>query len=245
MDREFRDAMAPNQEGVPDIDSAPSTLSPERIEHARNIVRGHLTKEFLTLAKKLFIAYTSGGFSTDVVDDILQKASLQAVERAHQFEEGTDFKKWFMTIIMNLARRHYTKRETRARIIREDGDEIALTAHAEGGIPPDMFISIASAVRFAERMVDPVWLKMLLDVAFYEMTYDELATKYGVAKGTVMSRLSRARKALREGLEREVQRGFRSTPSHKAGSLRKAPGKRPMTTDLATETPFDEDDPTP
>jgi len=111
-------------------------------------------------------------------EDLVQDTYLKAFRSAHQFQAGTNLKAWLFTILHNTFR----------NIRRHDGrDPVDIDSEADLQGALD---ALAPAFRQA------VWLR---DVE--ELSYAEMATVLGVPIGTVMSRISRGRRALSEGLK--------------------------------------------
>ncbi|HEY2012364.1 MAG TPA: sigma-70 family RNA polymerase sigma factor [Bryobacteraceae bacterium] len=129
-------------------------------------------------------------------DDVVQDVYLQAWKSFEQFELGTNCRAWLFKILFHTLH-HYRRKWLNIRMIKES-DEVIERAVAN---PPPV----------AERITDEEMLAALTEVPqdfravvllcdVEEFTYKEAAGILNVPIGTVMSRLSRGRRLLRERL---------------------------------------------
>ena len=130
---------------------------------------------------------------TEIADDLVQDTLVRALRAEHLFHGG-NLRTWLFTILLNLdrnRRRGLARRPILAVI--EDSD------------PPGLPGSDGSSRDIARglAMLPPEQREVLLLVALEGMSYHEAAEIQGVPIGTVMSRLSRARAALRTHLDEE------------------------------------------
>jgi RNA polymerase sigma-70 factor, ECF subfamily len=136
-------------------------------------------------------------------EDLVQDTYLKAFRSAHQFERGTNLKAWLFTIL------HNTYRNMRRHDVRSpvDVDSEAVDRAADGAGDrenPEQLLSRATLDADLQAALDglpeafrqAVWLR---DVE--ELSYAEIARVLDVPIGTVMSRISRGRRALFEGLQ--------------------------------------------
>jgi RNA polymerase sigma-70 factor, ECF subfamily len=136
-------------------------------------------------------------------EDLVQDTYLKAFRSAHQFERGTNLKAWLFTIL------HNTYRNMRRHDVRSpvDVDSEAVERAADGAgdrDTPEQLLSRATLDADLQAALDAlpeafrqaVWLR---DVE--ELSYAEIAGVLDVPIGTVMSRISRGRRALFEGLQ--------------------------------------------
>ena len=140
-------------------------------------------------------------------EDLVQETYLKAFRSAHQFEPGTNLKAWLFTIL------HNTFRNTRRHDVRSpvDVDSEAVDRAADGtsgGASPEQLLARATIDGDLQKALDSlpepfrqaVWLR---DVE--ELSYAEIAQALDVPIGTVMSRISRGRRALFEALQRRQE----------------------------------------
>ena len=137
--------------------------------------------------------------------DVVQEASLRAFRYFHTFTGGNG-RAWFLRIVRNtcasLGRR-------RMDALMDPFDE---QQHQSASPVPADPETLLSRVDDATRVVRalhalPDKLHHLLVLREFEgLSYRELADEIGAPIGTVMSRLSRGREALREAFKNEVTR---------------------------------------
>jgi RNA polymerase sigma factor (sigma-70 family) len=110
-----------------------------------------------------------------------------------------DARPWLFGIATNLARHHWrseTRRRTRdgvaASLVDTCGD------HSEEAVSNVFFRGQAEVIAHALAQLDDGYLDVLLLVAGPGFSYEEVSIALGIPVGTVRSRLSRARRQLRE-----------------------------------------------
>jgi RNA polymerase sigma-70 factor (ECF subfamily) len=146
-------------------------------------------------------AYVARRLGTDIADDLAAETFLIAFRQRDRFDRRNGVvRAWLYGIATNLIRRH-RRDEVRAwRAIAklppptESGgheDRIAAQVTAQGA---------GRELAAALAKVSAKDREVLLLVALGQLTYDEVAAALGIAYGTVCSRLSRARRVLRDSL---------------------------------------------
>jgi RNA polymerase sigma-70 factor (ECF subfamily) len=141
-------------------------------------------------------------------EDLVQETFAKAFANFHQFRAGTNLRAWLYRILTNTFINSYRKKQREPR--QETTDEIkdwqlaAAEAHTSSGMRsaenevldhlPDSDIKQALA-RLPEEFQEVIYL---VDIEGY--AYKEVAERMGTPLGTVMSRLHRARRQLREML---------------------------------------------
>jgi RNA polymerase sigma-70 factor, ECF subfamily len=146
-------------------------------------------------------------------EDLVQDTYLKAFRASHQFERGTNLKAWLFTILHNTFRN--MRRQTGRSPIDVDSEAVDRAADDTAGEQtPEQILSRATLDADLQGALDAlpeafrqaVWLR---DVE--ELSYAEIAQVLAVPIGTVMSRISRGRRALFEGLQaRRAQGGRRA-----------------------------------
>lgn len=139
--------------------------------------------------------------------DLVQDAMLKGFSKFHQYKPDTNFKAWMMTILSNTYISGYRKaqrRPVRSAYELEDWQEAEMASHASSGLPDteneaienlDDTPAISALRALPENFRTAVYLS---DVE--GLTYQEVADRMGCPLGTVMSRLFRGRKMIREAL---------------------------------------------
>ncbi|MFI7068389.1 RNA polymerase sigma factor [Kribbella sp. NPDC050124] len=147
-------------------------------------------------------AYVARRLGTDIADDLAAETFLIAFRQRERFDRRHGVvRAWLYGIATNLIRRH-RRDEVRAwRAIAklpppvesvDDEERIAAQVTAQG---------VGRELAAALAKVSAKDREVLLLVALGQLTYDEVAAALGIAYGTVCSRLSRARRILRDTLE--------------------------------------------
>lgn len=137
-------------------------------------------------------------------DDLLQDTLARAWVFWHRFQKGTNARAWMHRILMNTFITGYRRR----RREREIMERVALEAQAlpspeltpsmpEDASPRD---SLGDEVRAALDTIRPEFRSAVELVDVEERSYQEAAELLGCPIGTIMSRLHRGRRALREQL---------------------------------------------
>src|SRR5580698_10485131 len=128
-------------------------------------------------------------------EDVVQESYLKAL-RAFSSFRGGDSRPWFLTIVRNTS---FTwLRDNRSRA---DHPEYREELHVSGGATPEAESLGNERVRAVERCVQKLPSDFREVIVLREMEalgYREIAEITGAPRGTVMSRLSRARTRLAE-----------------------------------------------
>jgi RNA polymerase sigma-70 factor (ECF subfamily) len=138
-------------------------------------------------------------------EDLVQWACVRALERAHQLQPDTAPLSWMFSIMHSIWINELRARNVRARSVMEgEGDFLETVAdpHACTLEQNMMNSQIVSAV---QRLPETQRVVMLL-VAVEGLSYQEAADALGVPVGTVMSRLSRARRTIAASTTVSVRR---------------------------------------
>jgi RNA polymerase sigma-70 factor (ECF subfamily) len=136
-------------------------------------------------------------------EDLVQDTYLKAFRAAHQFEPGTNLKAWLFTILHNTFR-NIRRHDGRSPVdVDSDAVERAVSDGPADQSPEELLTRAtldadlqAALDALPDAFRQAVWLR---DVE--ELTYAEMAKVLDVPMGTVMSRISRGRRALSEGLQ--------------------------------------------
>jgi RNA polymerase sigma-70 factor (ECF subfamily) len=129
-------------------------------------------------------------------EDVAQEVYLQAWKSFDRFEPGTNCRAWLFKILFHCVN-HHRRKWFRFPLLKETEEFIESTLTAPEPIREG--ITDADILTALDRVpADFRAVVLLVDVE--EFAYKEAAEILGVPIGTVMSRLSRGRKLLREQL---------------------------------------------
>ena len=143
-----------------------------------------------------FARWLSG--DPDEARDLVQETFVKALRALGSFEEGTNFRAWMFRILRNTF---LTSRTGLARRMTEQEDEAGLEEAVVSLDNPELAVirqADTEMVHQAIAKLPPAFREVLLLADIEEMKYQEVAEALGIPIGTVMSRLSRARKQVRE-----------------------------------------------
>jgi RNA polymerase sigma-70 factor (ECF subfamily) len=135
-------------------------------------------------------------------EDLVQEAYARALAAAHQFEAGSNLKAWLLRILRNAyldSRRR--PRPENAEVLMENVDDLEGSENqpVDESQSTQLRAVVADEVVGALGALPEAWRTVIL-LELEGLTEPEMATVLGCAPGTVKSRLSRARAALRERL---------------------------------------------
>jgi RNA polymerase sigma-70 factor (ECF subfamily) len=156
------------------------------------------------------VAFWLSRNSTDA-EDLVQDTFLKALRGFASFEPGTNFKAWIFRILRNT----YLTSRTGLAAVRTVALEDELNERNESGhgrypeaaidrqTPEINLIRLgdSAALQTAMEKLSPPLLEVILLCDVEEMKYKEIAAVLDIPIGTVMSRISRARMALRIALQ--------------------------------------------
>lgn len=129
--------------------------------------------------------------NVDLADDLVQDCLERAISRRGLFRPTGPVRAWLFTILLNLHR-------NALRSSRRQGEQVDIDTVPDIASPPSQpgHIALAEMARAIETL--PLDQKeALLLVALEGLPYQEAADILKVPLGTLMSRLGRARSALR------------------------------------------------
>ncbi len=150
----------------------------------------------------------------DEAEDLVQETFMQALRSFHRYEMGTNCRAWMTTIMYNLNAKRLQKLG-RMRIVDDPEDKLTETIPFEPSVPTNI---TDSEVLDALRQVPENFRQVVILSDIEEYSYKEISSILGVPMGTVMSRLFRGRKLLRQQLaEYARQFGFGGDENIAAG----------------------------
>ena len=131
-------------------------------------------------------------------EDLVQETYAKALRGFSGFQPGTNFRAWIFRILRNSFLTSRTGLKSTVPL-EEDAPE---TIPSDDLSPEAMLLEQANrqSVREALDELSLPFREILLLCDVEEMSYEEIAQVLAIPQGTVMSRLHRARKALRARL---------------------------------------------
>lgn len=136
-------------------------------------------------------------------EDVVQEVYLQAWKSFHRFETGTNCRAWLFKILFHCVN-HHRRKWFRFPLLKET--EEFLEANIPAPSPVAERLTDGDILTALER-IPTAFRSVVLLVDVEEFAYKDAAEILSVPIGTVMSRLNRGRKLLREQL-REVAHSY-------------------------------------
>jgi RNA polymerase sigma factor (sigma-70 family) len=167
-------------------------LEPTELERFEAVVLPHLSAAY-TLARYL---------TRNDADDVVQEAFLRALKYFGGFrgEGASESRGWLLAIVRNTA---YTwQRRHRADVAAMEFDEV-LHSETISDEHPDADLQRSTARETLAVVLDrlpPDFREVIVLREIEGLAYKEISEVVGVPVGTIMSRLSRARKRLQEAV---------------------------------------------
>jgi len=136
----------------------------------------------------------------DRADDLVQETLLRAISKSHLWQVGTDLRAWLFTLMhnqhVNIVRR--AMRDENTVDIEQLSSRLAATSDPTASRQLHELEETLGCISEEQREV-------ILLVGLEGMSYEDTAQILNVPIGTVRSRLSRARDALRQLLDMQAE----------------------------------------
>ena len=192
--------------------SGESGLEPSDLELWQTAAKGD-HKAFHTLVDRhsrgLFrLAQSLSGTRADA-EDICQETFVAAFKSLKTFDARASVKTWLTRILMRRAAKIWNKQRNQRRTLSLDRESVSDGDGDNRGGSLAEHVSVASATSLVDQRIDLMEMIRTLAPEFREtvvlreiegLSYQEIADTLGVPRGTVESRLFRARAELRKKL---------------------------------------------
>ena len=158
--------------------------------------------------KKVYnIAYRYMG-NREEAEDLAQEAFIKVFRSIGSFRGDATFSTWLYHVVSNVCRDALRKNSRRY----EESLDCGVTTEkgelqreiADNSMAPEPIYENNELGQFIQAMIDqltPEYKTVIIMREFQEMSYEEIARELDCSLGTVESRLSRARKMLREKID--------------------------------------------
>ena len=187
---------------------------------------GPQTSAFEALAMPLLpslynVAFWLSSNATDA-EDLVQETFLKALRGFPSFQPGSNFKAWIFRILKNTFLTSRTGLAAQRTVALEDelrnqdeGPALYPEAAIDRQTPEVNLLNLSdgAALQAAMEALTPPLLEVILLCDVEEMKYKEIAAVLDLPIGTVMSRIARARAALRAALQARATPSRPATPS--------------------------------
>lgn len=142
-------------------------------------------------------------------EDLVQDTFTKAFINFHRYEPGTNCRAWLFRIMMNTFINQYRRRVKESEILRRKrrgtlkNELVCKEQHHRNSNPELTFLEggLSAEVRAAIESLSGDFKTVVLLSDLHDFAYREIAEMMGTPIGTVMSRLFRGRRMLRNRLE--------------------------------------------
>lgn len=137
-------------------------------------------------------------------EDIVQETYLMAFDKFHQLRDKSKCKPWLLTILRNNFLKTYHKNKGQQKLSQPDY-VYHLKSSLEAESPDDILAEASSrtVIQKAVNQLPEKYKTILILYYMQQLRYKEIAKALDIPMGTVMSRLTRARHALKSILLRQ------------------------------------------
>jgi RNA polymerase sigma-70 factor (ECF subfamily) len=151
-------------------------------------------------------------------EDLVQETYLKALRSYASFQPGTNFRPWIFQILKNTFLSSRSKLERRMTLAVDSEEDLP----AASATPESLLIGRfdIDAVRGAIEQLPVIFREVILLCDVEDASYREIAEILSIPIGTVMSRLARARKMVRESLRSTHGTALSGNFSHAGLTLR-------------------------
>ena len=155
------------------------------------------------------IAYRLMGNHADA-SDLAQDAFIKIYQALPNFRGDSSFSTWIYHITVNVCRDELRKRQRRPTVsldepTGENNNTYEIRSHAPG--PEEMLDRSETQAMIQECLntLSDDYRTILVMREIQDLAYEEIAELLGCSLGTVKSRLSRARQALKEKISKQME----------------------------------------
>jgi RNA polymerase sigma-70 factor (ECF subfamily) len=182
-----------------------ASSQPSDLELIRSAARGY-DSAFHELvdrhAKRLFRIAQALSSSRADAEDVLQETLIGAFKSIQRFDGRSSVKTWLTSIVMRQAAKGWHRS-------RHSRDTVSISSEHQQQDGEDSAMAVRSDAEDVDRRMDlaavlqhltPQHRQIIVLREIEQLTYEEIAQTLGVPRGTVESRIHRARLELRQRL---------------------------------------------
>lgn len=135
------------------------------------------------------------------VEDVVQDVFFKVFRKLSSFAGKSSFYTWLYRVTLNAAADHLKKKRVDRSQPVEDLAFVAAPGPEEAGGQPSDRVELRRRIALAVSELPPKYRDILVLREYQELSYEDIAKVLGCSKGTVESRLFRARARLKAKLE--------------------------------------------
>ena len=197
----------PTEISTPDSSSAGELVRVDREKESAAERKKRFERDALQYMNQLYAAAMRYTKNPEDAQDLVQDTYAKAYTSFHQFEPGTNLKAWLYRVLTTTFINTYRKDQRRPQTSDSDLEDWQIaeaSSHTsdQGKSSEDVVLENLPDSDIKNALAEiPEEFRMAVYLADVEgFSYKEIAEIVGVPAGTVMSRLHRGRKQLREKL---------------------------------------------
>jgi len=208
--------------GIPNTGTSPAAEAAEDVDvgsESAEARRARFERDAMQYVDQLYSAAMRMARNPADAEDLVQEAYTKAFSAFHQYKPGTNLKAWLYRILTNTYINLYRKRQREPLQSNSDTIEDWQLARAESHTSSGLRSAEAEALDHlpdsdVKRALQAIPEEFRLAVYFADVegfAYKEISDIMNTPIGTVMSRLHRGRKMLRDELaDYAADRGFKA-----------------------------------
>ncbi|MGP6487934.1 RNA polymerase sigma factor [Duffyella gerundensis] len=169
---------------------------------ALNVARNDIDwNQFLPLHYKRLIGFIKKYISNrNDIDDIAQTTCLEALRSWPSYAGQSRPETWFFGIALNIIRSYYRQHYRHLRVEPlSETIELTLSSGDDPFVNTLCHQQMQTAIRYLEKQ--PANISAMMEMIIDEGCYQDIALAQSIPVGTVRSRLSRTREALRQAIK--------------------------------------------
>jgi len=153
-------------------------------------------EELVKILPRLRLYARSRVVSEADADDLLQKTCVRVLERQENFQAGSNLLAWTITVMKNIQIDEWRRP---IRLVQSEPEEMSAVPDPRSQRSLEGRLELNDVHRAIHKL--PEEQREVVVLAGGEFSYEEISQALGIPKGTVMSRLHRARQALTQLLD--------------------------------------------
>jgi RNA polymerase sigma-70 factor, ECF subfamily len=196
-------------------DDRPQTIGAVALDNSASFAADRFETEAMPHLNDIFRTATRILGDRARAEDVAQEVYLQAWKSFHRFEPGTNCRAWLFKILFHCVN-HHRRKWFRFPLVKETEEFIEATLTYNEPIPEHL---TDEDILAALDRIPADFRAVILMVDVEEFAYKDAAEILSIPIGTIMSRLSRGRKLLKEQLGAVAQSygiGRSAEQGHKA-----------------------------